>query len=32
MEDEDIEKMVERLMKDGEKKVMDCNWIGVMKE
>lgn len=32
MEDEDIEKMVERLTKDGEKKATDRNRTGAMKE
>lgn len=30
--DEDIEKMVERLTKDGEKKATDRNRTGAMKE
>lgn len=32
MEDEDIEEMVERLTKDGEKKATDRNRTGAMKE
>lgn len=32
MEDDDIEKMVERLTKDGEKKATDRNRTGAMKE
>lgn len=29
---EEIEKMVDRLLRDGEKKVMDCNCIGLMRD
>lgn len=32
MGSEEIEKMVDRLLRDGEKRVMDCNWIGLMRD